>query len=548
MKTQYSFPVQEPAEGDSKYPNSIEFSRQISFQDIRAHLTGPVVSVCAHIIMLGFLCSIFVPAEPKKEYMEFTVTPMKIVEPPPIEKPDIPELEPVEPPDTPVDRDSDAQSSMENDPVINSGDAANGPVSDIEVPQIPNSPGIIDAVSVISIPVPPGSPLSWRNKQGIKDILEDNDATKTDPHVTGALNWLKEHQNSDGSWGEDKGRQPALTGLATLTFLGRGTTPMSQDYGKTLVMALKKLVEFGGNTSADGVISGDGNAYGHPIVAYALSEAYTLTKIPQVEEVMNKMMHVIVRGQNKNGSFNYRYNNAPDQKTGEPRNDLSYAGWNYQALKAAFTAGSNVPGIETAMKNAVTAIEKTHAARDGSFSYGIGGDRGSISMTSVGTLCLQLLDHGKNPYMEKGLRWLVGANNGRYLDGGWKENSGNAWALYTWYYQTQALYQGSRDKGDAWKKWDDKFLKGVLAREQERDGHWTSPYEKYGPSRNGQGHGEGTGSVFKDSPLDLYIYSTSLCCLMLEVYYRYLPTFKMTSLEGKANPVQMQQEDRISIE
>ncbi len=39
---------------------------------------------------------------------------------------------------------------------------------------------------------------------------------------------------------------------------------------------------------------------------------------------------------------------------------------------------------------------------------------------------------------------------------------------------------------------------------------------------------EGSEGHFKGkSPFDLYVYSTSLCCLMLEVYYRYLPTFKV---------------------
>ncbi len=543
MNSQDNLPV--PGSGND---NLATFSREISFQDIREHLTGPVISVSVHIILLSFLCTMFVPSDSRKEYVDFTVTPMKM-EPVILDKLDIPDpIDEPEKPTTPTDIESEAPSSNQNDPEIVSKDMPTGPVNDIEVPQLADNKGIMDNISGISIPIPPGSSMSSRSPKNIKDILGDNNATGTDPHVTGALNWLKDHQNADGSWGEDKSRQPALTGLATLTFLGRGITPMSQDYGRTLVSALKKLVEFGSSASANGVINGDGNGYCHPIVAYAISEAYTLTKIPHLEDVMNRMVNVIVQGQNKNGSYNYRYNNTPDQKTGEIRNDLSYAGWNFQALKAAFAAGSSVPGIEVAMRNAVTSIERIHATKDGSFSYGIGGESGSISMTSVGTLCLQLLHAGKNQSVEKGLKWIINGNGGRYMDCGWKENSGNSWVLYTWYYQTQAIYQGSGERGDAWKKWNDKFLKGALLREQERDGHWSSPSEKYGASRNNQGHGEGTGSVFKDSSLDLNIYSTSLCCLMLEVYYRYLPTFKVSSAEGKTNLVQPQTEDRISIE
>ncbi|MFZ2653715.1 MAG: prenyltransferase/squalene oxidase repeat-containing protein [Victivallales bacterium] len=527
--------------------NSIQFPPKITFEDIREHLTGPVISVAAHIILLGFLCTLFIPAEPRREYKEFIIEPMKI-EPLKIDKLDVPE-EPLasnEEIDVPRNNNEDTSTKKDPDVDFSPNDLPEGLSQENDLPAINNLPKFADSVSVFVFPA--GNPLGSRNPDKIAGILKGENAEKTDFHVVSALNWLKEHQNEDGSWGEDKSKRPALTGLAALTFLGKGITPMSQKYGKTLVMALKKLVEFGNDISANGVINGDGNGYCHPIVAYAVSEAYTMTKIPHLEDVMNKMVGVIVQGQNKYGSFNYRYNNAPDQKTGEARCDLSYAGWNFQALKAAFTASSSVPGIENAIGNSINAIVKKHSATDGSFCYGAGGSRGTLSMTSVGTLCLQLLNAGKSPYVEKGLKWMMNANGGKSMNSEWKDNSGNAWAIYTWYYQTQAIYQGSGEKGDAWKKWNDKFLKGALIREQESDGHWSSPYEKYGVSRNGQGHGEGTGSVFKDSSLDLHIYSTSLCCLMLEVYYRYLPTYKVALADEKKGTIQFSSEEKLLIE
>ncbi|HCE42766.1 MAG TPA: hypothetical protein DET40_04400 [Lentisphaeria bacterium] len=539
---------QDPELGNesSRLQDSIQFSRKITFEDIREHLTGPVVSVAVHIILLSFLCTFFIPVEPRQEYREFIVESMKI-EPVKMDKLDVAEIPPsIEDIEAPSNNNEETLTKKEPDADFAPNDLPDGPSQVDDLPQMNNLPKFADSVSRIVLPS--GNPLGSRNPDRIAGILKDEKAEKTDIHVTGALNWLKEHQNEDGSWGEDKGRQPALTGLATLTFLGKGITPMSQKYGKTLVMALKKLVEFGNNTSAGGVIYGDGNGYCHPIVAYAISEAYTMTRIPHLEDVMNKMTGVIVKGQNKYGSFNYRYNNAPDPKNGEPRCDLSYAGWNFQALKAAFTAGSPVPGLENAIGNGINAIVNKHSAADGSFCYGSGGDRGTPSMTSVGTLCLQLLNSGKIPHVGKGLKWIINADSGKSMDSEWKENSGNAWALYTWYYQTQAIYQGSGEKGDAWKKWNEKFLKGSLIREQEADGHWSSPYEKYGASRNRQGHGEGTGAVFKDSSLDLHIYSTSLCCLMLEVYYRYLPTYKVASADEKKGAAQFSREENILIE
>ena len=53
-----------------------------------------------------------------------------------------------------------------------------------------------------------------------------------------------------------------------------------------------------------------------------------------------------------------------------------------------------------------------------------------------------------------------------------------------------------------WKAWNAKMLP-MLISNQQADGHWES------------------GSTHGASP----VYDTTLCCLCLEVYYRYLPTY-----------------------
>ncbi|HBC89075.1 MAG TPA: hypothetical protein DCZ94_19220 [Lentisphaeria bacterium] len=522
-------------------------AERITFQDIRDHLTGPVLSVAFHIILFSILATFFISNEKETEDM-VEIEAVVIVLPleSKVDKVEIPN-----PPDIPDNKTTDRDNYQDKDysspqpdikfvpndqPPGQEGDKMddNFNFKQIDIADIGK---FLPKNKVSSIPKP--GPYIGRLPGRIKDILITQDAMGTDDNLIIALKWLKEHQNADGSWGDENSRKPALTGLATLAFLGRGIEIGDSNFGGTLIKALKKLIEFGNNTAANGVINGDGNGYCHPIVAYALSEAFSLTKISHLEEVMNRMTTVMVQGQNKYGSYNYRYRNIPEEKTGEPRCDLSYAGWNFQALKAAFTAGSNAPGIENALERSINAIQKIHSGADGSFTYGAAkGGTGSISMTSVGTLCLQLLNAGRSPEAVKGLKWIENSNGGKFMNCGWKDNSGSPWALYTWYYQTQAIFQGGGGKGDPWNKWNDKFLKGALVKEQERDGHWSSPYEKYG-SRNGQGHGEGTGSVFKDSSLDLNIYSTSMCCLMLEVYYRYLATYKVASIEEKkrTNPM-----------
>jgi peptide/nickel transport system substrate-binding protein len=58
--------------------------------------------------------------------------------------------------------------------------------------------------------------------------------------VNKALMWLARVQNADGSWGN---QSPAHTGMALLTFLAHGETPLSEQYGNTVQKAMKWLVD-----------------------------------------------------------------------------------------------------------------------------------------------------------------------------------------------------------------------------------------------------------------------------------------------------------------
>jgi hypothetical protein len=63
-----------------------------------------------------------------------------------------------------------------------------------------------------------------------------------------------------------------------------------------------------------------------------------------------------------------------------------------------------------------------------------------------------------------------------------------------------------------WKKWNDVFS-DELIKNQKPDGHWESPPALKGQKAEAGGY-------------DPYM-NTAFCCLMLQVYYRYLPTYKM---------------------
>jgi hypothetical protein len=322
--------------------------------------------------------------------------------------------------------------------------------------------------------------------------------------------------------------------MALLTFLGHNETPQSQEYGISVLKAIKRLIDMVNKRDGNGLVTEDRGTYGHPAVAYALSEAFAITRIPMVETAMNSMIESLVKGQNTLGGYNYNHNNSatkadpqnPDVIAGVSRYDLSVSGWHYQGLKAAFSAGSTVQGLENAINLSIKGMKEVMYVSGGGFRYSNASKGGaSPTMTSVGALCLQLMGEGKCRQVAEALKWIQENNGGKLLKCDWKgiEKNGivKAWPLYLWYYETQAIFQYTNGDGKLWKEWNKEFQDALL-KEQDRDGHWTSPVEKY--ISNG-GHGENK-ATFK-STLDLDIYSTALCVLIFEVYYRYLPTFKV---------------------
>ncbi len=127
--------------------------------------------------------------------------------------------------------------------------------------------------------------------------------TATEAAVNRALEWLKKHQEADGSWKATTGQATAMTGLGLLTFLAHGETPSSERYGPTVEKAIRFLVD---NVRSNGDFkSGGGGGYGHGMAAYALAEAYALTRIPSVKPAVERAVQRIVKGQEANGGFNY---------------------------------------------------------------------------------------------------------------------------------------------------------------------------------------------------------------------------------------------------
>jgi hypothetical protein len=333
--------------------------------------------------------------------------------------------------------------------------------------------------------------------------------------VLNALRWLKSIQEEDGSWrlesgGTGGGRHgvgaaPAMTGLALLAFLAHGETPNSPEFGYTVETALKWLQ---GAQEADGRFAGrDGYDYSHSIAAFALCEAYGMTRNPLLEPVARRAVSVIVRGQNASGGWTY--NCQPGT-----RNDLSYTGWCVQAIKAAKIARITCDGLDESLERAVAGLV-ANAAPSGGFGYS---SPAKSNLTGVGVLGLQLLGYKAPGHIERGLAVLDGATCR------WNEPLGRN-PIYYWYYITQAKRLAG---GRHWAVWDRQFAPELTSHQVVLAGA--------GEGGRDIGYWE---SASQSEHCESRVYNTTLCTLALEVYYK---------VGGVAEPPPLGDEDDVGNE
>ena len=309
--------------------------------------------------------------------------------------------------------------------------------------------------------------------------------------VKRALEWLRINQNPDGSWGTND--KEAMAGLALLTYLAHGETTSSKEYGPTVERAIRYLVGRQNDAGEFAKTDTTAGTYSQAICVYALSEAYGMTRIPSLKPAMEKGTGVIIQGQQAGGGFDYRFEKGA-------RRDTSLGGWCSQALKAAYIAGAENPDLKKSMDLAVADL-KSVQKEDGSFLYTDQNSHATHSMTAVAVLGMQLLGHDRDAEVRKGLNYLEDAR----CD--WKNPP--AWPMYAWYYISQTkFHQG----GGEWTSWNNKFAPQFI-RNQNPDGSWDSA---------GLALKAGTTGRENMHP----VYATTLAALTLQVYYRFLPTYK----------------------
>jgi hypothetical protein len=364
-----------------------------------------------------------------------------------------------------------------------------------------------------------GNGFGGRGSGSRKELVGRFGGTKeTERAVGAALNWLARHQMPEGNWSlkeypkrcKDKtcsspGSLESFSGataLGLLPFLAAGQTHVSAGpYQKVVNSGIYWLLK---NQKKDGDLSAgaEQQMYSHGLAAIALCEDFGMSHDKSVGAAAQLAINFIQSAQNsKTGGWRYH----PGEE-----GDTSVVGWQLMALKSAQMAGLNVnPGVLDGTKRWLKMVAKGAAkgtkGGGGMFSYRPD-DPETPAMSAVGLLCSQYLHAGRqDPVIVGGVQYLM-AN---------QPDEQNARNVYYWYYATQVLHNMA-DKD--WDTWNRKMRK-ILVASQAKEGCATGSWDPDKPVRDAWG------------PQGGRIMMTSLACLTLEVYYRYLPLYKLDKPE-----------------
>jgi hypothetical protein len=453
-------------------------------------LSAPVVALLLPVFLIGILAVFSAAAKTNDRVIETQI----------LEVEEIKQLEEIKDLEKPPEQTTDVTVDVQVD-APNVSDTK--PTDTVMSPQ----PQTFDAVQIVKSPVILKNIYGSTRNTGTRgaQLARFGGDKATEEAVMRALRWLKKNQQSNGSW---KSQSIAMTGLAILTFLAHGEKPGdSEEFGPTIQKALEFLIS---QADGKGRFKGcDGHEYALPIATYAICEAYGMTMNPNVKEVAEKSLATIINGQNASGGFNY--NLKPCE-----RDDTSYMGWCAQALKAGKMANIHSEGLEKATKLAIKGFKK-NAGTSGGFGY----DKPSNNhgMTSVGTLCMQLLGASAEKEVKLSLdlmdAWSPCFDEKQAAIGG--EN-----LQYYFYYATQCKFHAGGRRWDAWNA----MMKKIYVPAQKVTLKESSGYVDHKGRPQDIGNWEN-----KDKHGDRPVMDTCLAALQLMVYYRYLPTTSAAAIK-----------------
>ena len=501
----------------SKYSREYKLAR-VELQ----RLAAPLVAVVVPTLVVVVLCVVTMvstqlcPTIPPVDIPVLEDDKVDIVETP---------EEPI-PPDDPEPVVIDIVVDAPPSPTVEQPTVAPQPSNPSQV--LTTKPAAVDAVANVKSPVMMKSLKGSRTPGQIGGLTRGGpnggDLT-TEAAVIKVLWWLKDQQNTDGSWG--KANSVANTSLAVLTYLAHGEYPGSEspyrkDFGPVVQLAIDYLIShLRTDVQPCRFDPTDGNEYSFLLGAYALSEAYGMTQNPNCKDAALQCLYRIVENQSSTGGWDYKLNKN------STRDDLSYAGWAIQALKAGKMAELHPEGLDQAISKAINCLKKRSYSKSSGFTYTptTNNNGGSTGLAGVGTLAMQLLGRGGEKEVQNALEvmrdWKPAFDPNEVAA---KSPGGSP--QYYCYYATQCKYQAGMKAGAtkadevSWQKWNTEMKKlypASIIDLPERVNDWSGKEHKQGYFENKDAH---STRPYMDS---------CLAALQLMVYYRYLPTTSLAA-------------------
>ena len=300
---------------------------------------------------------------------------------------------------------------------------------------------------------------------------------ETQKAIDRGLAYLASIQNDDGSWTyQGGGGNTGITALAGLAFMAGGSVPGRGKYGANVERATEYILK---HTRKDGYITaGNSRMYEHGFATLFLAEVYGMTRDPRVKQKLALAVQLIERTQNGEGGW--RYNPVPMDA------DISVTICQIMALRAARNAGIHVS--KKVIDNGIKYV-KNCQCRDGGFSYTAGSQGSGFARTAAGVCSLYYAGEYEDKAIGRGLDYLFkNVNQSAALHSGHFH--------YGHYYAVQAMWQAG---GKYWTAYYPK-IRDTILKQQQGDGSWT-------------GYGDKS-------------YPTSMCLIILQVPYDYLPVLQ----------------------
>ncbi len=335
-----------------------------------------------------------------------------------------------------------------------------------------------------------------------------------------ALQWIADHQLADGGWDLDHTKGPKVndrprtspnpgemsnarfgaTALALLPFLGNGQTHRNGKHKKVVFDGLRFLMK-SINRRGKGIVYSDpdGEMYSHGLVSIVFAEAYAMTGDGNLRDYVEGTLRYIEDCQDPvGGGWRYTFREA---------GDTSVVGWQLMALKSGKLSGIEIK--QRTFKLVKKFLDSVSTDYGAYYGYRIKPlktepnkfDRVYRARTAVGLLCRMYLGwEREREGLQTGVKWLASEGPDVNADG--------VVNMYYNYYATQLMKHYG---GDTWREWNLKqrdFLVNTQVKDGVAKGSW---------HYNADGQYQAPGGR---------LYTTSMACLTLEVYYRFLPLYQ----------------------